>query len=60
MNPGFFSACADPIRGTGKGNLPLLTPDTFTEAHAVASQHAHKGLRWRGEPGKPLPAAFKE
>lgn len=54
-----FSARADPIREAGGENLPLLTPDTFTEAHVEAPQHAHKGLGWRSEPGQPLPAAFR-
>lgn len=54
-----FSARADPIREAGEENLPLLTPDTFTEAHVEASQHAHKGLGWSSEPGQPLPAAFR-
>lgn len=41
------SARADPIRGTGGENLPLLTPDTFTEPHTEASQHARNSLGHR-------------
>lgn len=53
------SARADPIRGTGGENLPLLTPDTFTEPHTEASQHAIKGLGQSDEPSKRFPAALK-